>query len=243
MTPCCRRSATSRDHGAMLLSMRRLLPTLADSVPTFAASAEPRRQRHADGRPWVELCMVASLDGATAVNGASGGLSSATDHELLLSLRNHADVVIVGAATVRSERYGPPRRAGLRIGVVTSTTTGIDWDQPLFESGAGFVITTEDAPSVPVASVRAGTGRVDLADALGRLDAAVIHAEGGPRLNGALLEADLVDEVNLTLSPHLAGGESVRVSVGASERLRRMQLVQLLEDDGFLFARYVRPER
>ena len=187
--------------------------------------------------------MVSSLDGATAIDGRSGGLSSTTDHELLLGLRSLADVVLVGASTVRSEGYGVPRKAGLRIGVVTLTTRRIDWSLPLFESGAGFVITTEDAPAVPVDSVRAGVGQIDLAQALTNLDAGFVHCEGGPTLNGSLLEADLVDEINLTMSPHLIGGESSRVAAGATEALRRMVLAQLLEEDGFLFSRYLRAER
>lgn len=223
--------------------VRRLLPSPADSVPTFAASAEPQRRRHRDGRPWVELCMVSSLDGATALTGTSGGLSSTTDHELLLSLRSLADVVVVGASTVRSEGYGVPRKAGLRIGVVTASTHGLDWELPLFQSGAGFVITTEDAPTVPVDSIRAGVGSVDLTHALALLDVGFVHCEGGPRLNGALLEADVIDELNLTISPHLAGGGSKRITDDASEALRRMVLVQLLEEDGYLFSRYLRTER
>ena len=73
------------------------------------------------GRPWVGICMVASLDGATVVEGRSGGLSNPQDAAVLARLREAADVIIVGAATVRQESYGPPRKAGQRIGVVTAT--------------------------------------------------------------------------------------------------------------------------
>jgi riboflavin biosynthesis pyrimidine reductase len=242
VTPCCRERHGRTDRDAKLTSMRRLFPSFAESVPTFAASAEPQRRRHRDGRPWVEICMVASIDGATTVDGTSGGLSSATDHELLLSLRLMADVVVVGAATARAEGYGPPRKAGLRVGVVTSSGRGLDWDSALFTSGAGFLITTIDAPEVPVDTVRAGYGTVDLRSALDQLGVGFVHGEGGGRLNGSLLEADLVDEVNLTISPHLAGGDSGRITVEASSALRRFQLAQVLEEDGFVFCRYVRPE-
>lgn len=184
--------------------------------------------------------MVASIDGATAIEGRSGGLGSATDTEILLGLRAQADVVLVGATTVRAERYGVPRKAGLRIGVVTTSGDGLDFSVPLFAGGHGFLITTEQAPELPVDTIRAGTDRVDFAAALAQLDVSIVHAEGGPKLNGSLLEAGLVDEVNLTLSPALVGGASPRITDGASGKLRAMRLTQVMEDEGFLFCRYVR---
>ncbi len=190
-------------------------------------------------RPWVGLCMVTSIDGAAALEGTSGGLSSPTDHAVLLALRQAADMVIVGAGTVRAEGYGVPSKAGLRIGVVTATGR-VDPSRPLFTSGAGFLITTEEAPDHGIHAVRAGRGRVDLAMALATLDADFVQAEGGPTLNAALLDADLVDEVNLTLSPALVGGVSTRLATGASDVMHRMQLVHVCEQDGFVFLRYVR---
>jgi len=183
--------------------------------------------------------MVASVDGTTVIDHRSTGLSSAVDQAVLAVLRSLADVVIVGAGTVRAERYGPPKKAGQRIGVV-SRRGDIDPRLPLFTSGAGFLILPEDAPHVEVASVRAGVGELDLAGALGQLDVAVVQAEGGPRLNGALLEADLIDELNLTISPQLAGGDGPRLTSQAHAASRRMQLAHVMEDDSFLFTRYVR---
>ena len=111
---------------------------------------------------------------------------------------------------------------------------------PLFTSGAALLILPEDAPPVPVPSIRAGRGDVDLASAIGMLDAQVVQAEGGPTVNAMLAAADLLDEVNLTLSPVVAGGDGKRLVEGAPPLARRMQLTQLCEaDDGFLFARYL----
>jgi riboflavin biosynthesis pyrimidine reductase len=190
-------------------------------------------------RPWVELCMVTSLDGTTVVDQRSSGLSSDADRTVLSTLRALADVVIVGAGTVRTERYGPPKKAGQRIGVV-SHRGDLDPSMPLFTSGAGFLILPEDAPPTTIDSVRAGVGPLDLAAALGQLDVRFVHAEGGPGLNGALLEADALDELNLTLSPQLAGGDGPRLTTHASALSRRMDLVHVLEDDGYLFTRWVR---
>ncbi len=88
--------------------------------------------------------------------------------------------------------------------------------------------------------MRAGRGDVDLAGALAQLDADFVQAEGGALLNGALAAADLIDELNLTISPLMAGGDGPRVTGGATQLSRRMRLVHVLEDDGFLFTRYLR---
>ena len=85
---------------------------------------------------------------------------------------------------------------------------------------------------------------VDLAAALARLRAdhgcLVAQAEGGATLNGMLAQADLIDELNLTISPQISGGDGARVTAGAGPLMQRMQLAHVLEDDGFLFTRYVR---
>ncbi len=183
--------------------------------------------------------MIAGADGATAVEGRSGGLSSPTDTAMLLALRRRAGIVLVGAATVRAEGYGPPSRAGLRIGVVSSRGEGLDFASPLFTSGAGFVVTTTDAPELPVETVRSGVrGHVDLVGAVAQLDVGIISVEGGARLNAALLDAGLVDEINLTTSPNVVGGDSSRLTAGAREQPLRLELAHLAEHDGFLFARY-----
>lgn len=196
-------------------------------------------------RPWVGVCMVASLDGSVTLDGASGGLGNTNDLEVLLTLRDLADAVIVGLGTARGEGYGAPG-SGIRIGVVTNTGN-IDPSSELFRSGAGFVITTErtEIPS-HVDVVRAGIDRVDLAVALDRIGAVVpgvahVHVEGGPSLNAALLEHDLVDELDLTIAPLMVGGMGKRAALGAGEVTRRFDLAHLLvDDDSYTFARWVR---
>ena len=58
-------------------------------------------------RSWVALCMVASVDGAVAVDGLSDGLGGEADRLALSRLRASNDVSLVGAGTVRTERYHP----------------------------------------------------------------------------------------------------------------------------------------
>ena len=225
--------------------MRRLLPEPADDIAVADAYASALGRR--PDRPWVGLCMVASIDGSTVVGGNSAGLSSPTDTAVLGQLRAIADVIVVGAGTVRDEGYGPPRKPGQRIGVVTRSGD-VDLSNALFTSGAGFLITTEDATfdTAGIDVVRAGTGTVDLAAAIGRLrhlipDCGVVQAEGGAILNGALLDADVIDEINLTTSPAAVGGTGPRLAAGAGNHQHRFDLAQLAIDDrSFLFARWLR---
>ena len=220
--------------------MQRLFPGPPGSTTVLDAYTADR-PRPEPGRPWIGLCMVASIDGSTMLDGASGGLSSDVDRDVLLTLRSIADVIIVGAGTVRAEGYGPPKKIGQRIGVVTRSGS-IDPMLPLFTSGAGFLIMAEDAPAVEIESVRAGIGEIDLATAVTRLPGgpAFVQAEGGASLNGALAAADLLDEINITTSPIVVGGDGARATSHAPQLDRRYRLAHLIEDDSFLFSRYVR---
>lgn len=222
--------------------MRRLFPGDAidlDADELYAAE----RGAHGDGRPWLLVNMVASLDGATTVAGRSGGLGNQSDRAVFQLLRSYADVVLVGAGTVRAEGYGPPKRPDLRVAVV-SARLNLDFDAPLWQSGRGIVITTETAGAVPdgVAAVRAGRNAVDLDAAIRGLDASVVLCEGGPSLNGALLAADVIDEWCMTLSPRLVGGEAARVIHGpALDSTAPLRLGHIaVDEEGFLFLRYLR---
>ena len=55
---------------------------------------------------WVRFNFVASADGAATVQGRSGGLGNAADFRVLHLLRRLADVLLVGAGTIRAEGYG-----------------------------------------------------------------------------------------------------------------------------------------
>jgi riboflavin biosynthesis pyrimidine reductase len=218
-------------------------PTVTTSVRT---AYDVERTPHPD-RPWIGLCMVSSLDGSVAVDGGSGGLGNANDLDVLLTLRDLADIVIVGAGTVRDEGYGAPRKAGQRIGVATNRGR-VDLSTDLFTSGAGFLLAPEsaDIDESAVEVLRAGHERLDLSAAMHRLDevmpgAAYIQVEGGPTLNAALHDADLIDELDLSISPRMVGGGGPRLVVGSDEADRRFDLAHLLVDDeGFVFSRWIR---
>ncbi|HEU5084364.1 MAG TPA: pyrimidine reductase family protein [Acidimicrobiales bacterium] len=244
--------------------MRQLLPVEVADVDPVTSYLAAERPAPAD-RPWVVVGMVSSLDGATAVAGRSGALGGPADRVVFRAVRAIADVILVAAGTVRTERYGPVRlgdealaaraaagRTALpRLAVVTASLE-VDLEALAVDGARPVVYTTIDvdpdrrAAAEDVADVRvAGTGQVDVRRALAdlRADGAdVVVCEGGPRLNGALVDADVVDEWCVTLAPVVAGGDSSRLVVGAAPLTppRPLALAQLLSADGVLFGRWVR---
>lgn len=247
--------------------MRRLLegPDLDDPLEPYRAVD----RRPVGARPWLLGNMVAGLDGSAAVHGRVGALSSAVDRALFHQLRGLADVVLVGAATVREERYSPARldeatmRARVdagrspvpRIAVVTRSLE-LDLGTRLFAEArpdaAPLVVTCEAADEVRRSAVGdvaevlvAGGPTVDLAAALAVLrqrGVEVVLTEGGPALLGQLVDDGLLDELCLTLAP-VMGGDALPVSVStATSELVAMRLMHVLSDEGNLFLRYERSE-
>jgi len=223
--------------------VQRLFPNPVATTSVAEAYAAPLGRR--SDRPWCSVCMVTSIDGSIVFDGASSGLSSANDFGVLVQLRELADVVIVGAGTVRAEGYGAPSKPGQRVGVVTAAGN-VDPSSPLFESGAGFVVTTDDADVDPALEVvRVGT-EVDPTRLLRRLDQVcdrprVVQVEGGARLNGTFLGADLIDEIDVNTSPLAVGGGGPRLAGGGADVANRFELAQLVVDeDSFVFTRWRR---
>ena len=226
-----------------------------------SAYAAPKRRAS-----WVRMNFVSSADGAVTFGGRSGGLGGHTDQRIMRVLRTLADVVLVGAGTVRSEGYGGLgldeqavswRRDHCLSDVpalaVVSNRLDLDPDAPVFSSASGpvLVVTHAGAPSEQRAAlgevaeiVICGEDRVDLAVAVNEFqdrELGHIACEGGPHLFGALLDSELVDEVCLSLSPRFVGGDAGRIVQGASEADRAFQLAHALPgDDGFVFLRYLR---
>jgi riboflavin biosynthesis pyrimidine reductase len=216
-------------------------------------------------RPWLRANMISSVDGASALSGRSGGLGGPADRMVFTVLRSLADVILVGAGTVRAEHYGPVPPdgvwAGLRAGkaptppiAVVSNSLDLDGCPRLLGSSPPTIlITTATAPIDRVAAldgrariIRAGHDQVNVGEAvtaLADLGYRQIVAEGGPKLLGQLAEAGLVDELCLTISPVLAGGTAGRVVASSDEKAATtsLRLAHILADNGFLMTRYVRP--
>ncbi|HEV3464694.1 MAG TPA: dihydrofolate reductase family protein [Actinomycetota bacterium] len=223
--------------------MRQLFPTLVDPVdPTAVYGDLPV----ASGRPAVRLNMIASVDGATTLGGVSGGLGGRADQALFALLRSLADGVLVAAGTVRAEGYRP----SVTPVAVVSRSLRLDWQAPFFTAPIArpTLVTVAQAPAdrraraAEVAEVVvAGDRDVDLAVALAALAErgwGQVLAVGGPTLNGQLARAGLLDELCLTLSPRLAGGDAKRILDGPALADAGLRLCSACEQDEFLFLRY-----
>jgi len=229
-----------------------------------AAYAYPARE----AGPYLRANMVGSLDGAAQYEGRSAPLSSPADMRVFGVLRALADVVVVGAETARAEEYRPARAraafAGRRAAdgqapapaiAVVSRSLDLALDAPLFTDPVvpTLLLTGAAAPAGRRAAAEragarvliAGDGEgVDPARAVREL-AALGHArllhEGGPRLLAQFAAAGVLDELCLTLAPFVAGGDAQRIMNGLPvPGPARFRLVSVLEEDGFLFTRYVR---
>ncbi|MDX6741308.1 dihydrofolate reductase family protein [Actinocorallia sp. A-T 12471] len=196
---------------------------------------------HPDG-PWLRANMIASADGAATYEGLSGGLGNETDKLLFQALRPMADAIIVGANTVRIERYG---KAPVPMAVV-SRSLDLDFASPLFD-GRPILITVSDAPRLAEARehaevIVAGEGAVDFGAAvagLHRLGLTKLLCEGGPTVLGGIAAAGLLDELCLTLSPRLVGGAAPRIVRGPALE-EGMSLAAVRQDGDHLFLRYRR---
>ena len=211
--------------------------------------------------PTVRANFVASIDGAATHDGRSGGLSGAADKRHFELLRRVTDVVLVGAGTVRDEGYGPMlvdeasqlwrERHGMPRHPVFAIVSGhldLDPTSPIFTEAPvrPIVITTADADTAAFAAVAdviaVGTEHVDLGAALAAVRAmghAQVLCEGGPSLFAAMLAADLIDELCLTIAPTLEGGDGPRI-VGGDIPQRGMRLVHVLRGGEELLLRYAR---
>jgi riboflavin-specific deaminase-like protein len=244
--------------------MRRLLP-----VPTAEIDLRDElwaEDRDGGDRPWVMANMISSLDGTATIDGRSGQLGGPGDRELFHALRGRSDAILVGAGTVRAERYGPPRvderdvdrRAAIGLSerpviVIVTASLDLDPELPVFgdPTARPVVITVEKADPARVERlsemadvVVAGTDRVDGALAvalLASLGSRTILCEGGPTLLGDLHAADLVDEWCVTVSPVTTAGRGVRIAHGDTAVAHRLELDRVWEEEGMLFLRELRP--
>lgn len=214
------------------MSLERIWPdraaVTADDLVGDAAAPE--------GRPWVSGIMVSSLDGRATLEGTSRKLGGPQDLEMLLALRRRADALIVGPGTVAAEGYGPlPCPA-----VLVSRSFELPWKAGLFAApGQRVLVYTRAGGSVPdVAADVELVPEDDLRAVLADLRTRGIErllCEGGPTFNRALLDAGLLDELFLTLSPVVSGEGPPIVADGPSAP---STLRSVATADGDLYLRY-----
>jgi riboflavin biosynthesis pyrimidine reductase len=212
---------------------------------------------------WVRACMVSSVDGsASGPDGRSASISSNADQTVFGVLRNLADVVLVGAGTVRAEGYGPPdvrdsfQERRLAAGqspapvlAIVSRTGELGPRQDLLIADPRTLIVTTAAADLGALRGRYGPARVIVAGA-GQLDPELVTdqlaarglrrvlVEGGPALLGSMIAAGRLDELCLTMSPLAIAGGGPRIAHGPDGK-QRMRLAHLVESGDSLFARWL----
>lgn len=225
--------------------------------------------------PFVRANMVASIDGAVTYDGKSGELGGPGDRAVFRVLRGLADVILVGAGTATTEGYGRPQadealaahreslgQASAPALALVSRSLSIPPDFEPVADPDTVVLTCTSAPADRRrALLDAGATLVDCGDDTVSTMAILDHCadrgwsrvlcEGGPSLLGSLVTADALDELCLTTSPHLVGGDAGRIVAtggsGSGEPSAVLHALRpasiLTDDDGFVFTRWLRHGR
>lgn len=232
--------------------------TVDEQLDAYRPWQEERRER-----PFVAVNFAATVDGRATIDGVSGPIGSSEDTAMLVGLRGRFDALMIGAGTMRSERYGrvvsdpAARERRERLGlpgdplmVLVSGRLDLPWDAPLFTDGGGRVLIftaarEAEAPRTATAvDVVRHEGGVDLGAAMRHLreecGVRALLCEGGPRLHGELEAGGLVDDLFLTIAPKLAGGGAPRIVEGDLPAVAELELAWLLRSDSELLARYSR---
>lgn len=244
--------------------MDRLFPEHETDIPVsrLIEGVRPNEGGPSD-RPLVVGNMISALDGRASLDGRAEKLGGETDLELLLGLRTRFDALLVGAETVRAERYGPVVRdpdvrdrrkaEGMEpspLTVILTRSGDLPWDAGLFTEGEGPVLVITDSidrppdTAAPVEVV--GLGSDSIEEVIQLLDGRGIRSiltEGGPHVIGQLVSAGMLDELFLTFTPMISGEvDAPRVVEGMTSGPAGFELTELLTADGDLFTRY-RPRR
>jgi riboflavin-specific deaminase-like protein len=240
--------------------VRLLYPDCRPTSPDELASGLRLGDKAPPDRPYLVLNMVSSLDGKATIDWRTKGLSTELDRQLFHRLRTQGDAVMVGAGTVRAERYGRMAKSdelrdareveGLArdpVAVIVSARLDLPVDLPIFgEPEQRVIVATGSDASLP--EVKAEVVYERCADDLRLLAARLreqhgirsVVCEGGPTLNSYLLAAGLVDELWLSLHPKLAGGAAALSIVAGRELVEPTELepISVAEGDGDLFTRW-----
>jgi diaminohydroxyphosphoribosylaminopyrimidine deaminase/5-amino-6-(5-phosphoribosylamino)uracil reductase len=177
------------------------------------------------GRPWVRMKVATSLDGRTALaTGESKWITGESARADGHRWRARACAILTGHGTVHHDdpqltvraiaTSRQPRRIVIDRHAETPPSARVLADDNVLMVTAGER-NPSWPPGVPHLALPDANGRIDLGalmDALGERGINELHVEAGARLNGALLEAGLVDELVLYLAPSIIGDPALGVA-------------------------------
>lgn len=242
------------------MALNRLYPRPGETTAEELVAQLDLGARAPEGRPYVVLNMVSTLDGRAALEGNTRGLGGEQDRTLFHLLRTAGDALLVGAGTARIERYGEATRtdelreqrerhglAPVQPTVIVSARLLLPSDLPLLQTeGAPVIVATAadhelEGVNADVTYERTGD---DLPLLLARLRSEhgirSLVCEGGPTLASHLLAAGLIDELFLSIAPKLAGGgDEPTITTGPDlPEPADAELAWLCESDSELFTRW-----
>jgi riboflavin biosynthesis pyrimidine reductase len=218
---------------------------------------------------WVRANFITSVDGGATAGDSSGAMGGPGDRLVFNLLRELADVIVVGAGTVRVEGY-----SGAHVGAaqrqrrqargqsevpqlaIVTRSGHLSRDMAVFtRTEVPPLVLTCTAAADEARNLLAGLcevldcsgddpGAVDEATLLAVLGDRGMHrilTEGGPTLLDSLMDRDMLDELCLTIAPYLVGGQARRIATGPGRLLTRMRCAHVLTDEaGYLYTRYVK---
>ncbi len=238
--------------------LTRVFPAADDPLDLDAPDARDRLAAlyRAPRREWVRLNLVGSVSGSAAgADGTSESLSNPTDRQVLKVVRGLSDVVLVGAATIRSEAYFVPKSGALAVVSRSGDFSGhrlrgTDNGGTLLvlcpraaADRARATLAVPRARILPVPDVDGSLTAPAIVAALNTEGYRSIAAEGGPALARLLVTGGVVDELCLTTSPVLNGG-ALPLLGGSEFAGHPLTLGQLLVDSGgATYARWMLRDR
>lgn len=239
----------------------RLYPDPRAGLPVDEALADLALPVAPDGRPYVAINMVTSVDGRAQVAGTAEGLGSRVDRRVMRLLRTRFDAVASGAGTLRATGFWPDipaelaerRQAAGRspqpVSVVIAGSTPVDLEA-WHAAGRRILFVGAGNPQQAgggVELLRASDGQPEPAwvlAALGERGIGSLLLEGGPTVNAAFLAAAALDEIFWTVGASLVASDALPMIAplpGVSpwaDHPRRGSLVSIHRNGDELFLRY-----
>lgn len=227
---------------ATLPHLRRILPSLSDEVDLATDEGQREVASWYDSPAKVRLNMVTTLTGgARGTDGTSDTITNRADRTILSLIRESADAVLVGAESVRRERYIAPKRTDL---VVLSRSGNLGNHKLVPEKGRRiFVVTPEDSVDAvrdalegrPIEVLSAGRTPRDILNVLQNVGIERVVCEGGPTVAGQFLDAGVIEELCITVSPAVT--PTIEPFIAATKQPATRVVSHVVDDEGFSYLR------